>query len=126
MDYYRYGGDSLQGRYFFYRLYPFSVKELDIKNNDELEKLLILGGFPEPYLSNSKIEAKRWSENYRDRVVYEEIRDFERYIKNGIIAVKVTGINRFSSLYQLNPSRKICKFLIKQFQGIFLFLKDCI
>jgi predicted AAA+ superfamily ATPase len=31
LDYYRFGGDSLQGRYFFWRLHPLSVAELKIE-----------------------------------------------------------------------------------------------
>jgi predicted AAA+ superfamily ATPase len=50
----RKGGDSLAGRYFSYRLFPLSVKEICrfLRETPEivLDKLLALGGFPEPYL----------------------------------------------------------------------------
>lgn len=49
LDFYRFGGDSLQGRYHYLRLHPLSVAELKIENNQELQKLLSLGGFPEPF-----------------------------------------------------------------------------
>jgi len=77
LDFYRYGGDSLQGRYFFFRLHPFSVAELKIRDKDKFEKLLKLGGFPEPFLSDSETEAKRWAREYRSRLIYEEIESLE-------------------------------------------------
>ena len=68
----RKSGDSLQGRYHHLRLHPLSVKELGIKTQQDFLTLLELGGFPEPYFSNSKIEAKRWSTNYRSLLVNQE------------------------------------------------------
>jgi len=77
LDYYRYGGDSLQGRYHFLRLHPFSVAELKINTYDELLDLLKLSGFPEPFLGGSEVEAKRWSREYRNRLINEEITNLE-------------------------------------------------
>jgi len=77
LDYYRYSGDSLQGRYHHYRLHPFTVRELEIKNQKEIMNLLHLGGFPEPFLSGSKRKAERWIREYRSRVVNEEIHSLE-------------------------------------------------
>ena len=53
LDYYRYGGDSLQGRYHLLRLHPLSVAELDVDDAAGLHRLLDLGGFPEPWVSES-------------------------------------------------------------------------
>jgi predicted AAA+ superfamily ATPase len=78
LDFYRHGGDSLQGRYHYLRLHPFSVAELDLKTTKELRDLLELGGFPEPFLSRSKTEARRWSREYRTRLVREDIATLER------------------------------------------------
>lgn len=61
LDYYRFGGDSLQGRYHYLRLHPLSAAELGIASADEFQHLLNLSGFPEPYLSGSEREARRWS-----------------------------------------------------------------
>jgi hypothetical protein len=77
LDYYRFGGDSLQGRYHFLRLHPFSIAELKITTSDDLMDLLKLSGFPEPFLSGSEVEAKRWSREYRQRLLNEEVRDLE-------------------------------------------------
>ncbi len=77
LDFYRFGGDSLQGRYHMLRLHPFSVAELGIKTEAGFNDLLILGGFPEPYLSGSETEARRWSREYRNLLVREEVVSLE-------------------------------------------------
>lgn len=78
LDLYRYGGDSLQGRYHFLRLHPFSVAELGLKTESDFADLLMLGGFPEPFLSGSAVQAKRWSREYRTRLIREDVADLER------------------------------------------------
>ena len=78
LDYYRRGGDSLQGRYFFYRLYPLSVSELNSPKASTVHDLLRFGGFPEPFLLASEKETKRWSRDYRLRLVREDLRDLEQ------------------------------------------------
>lgn len=78
LDLYRFGGDSLQGRYHLLRLHPFSAKELKLRSAHELRSLLDLGGFPEPFLSGSAVEARRWSREYRTRLVREDVVSLER------------------------------------------------
>jgi predicted AAA+ superfamily ATPase len=77
LDLYRYGGDSLQGRYHYYRLHPFSVAELGIASAQDFRALLDLGGFPEPFLGGSERLARRWSRQHRERLVREEIAGLE-------------------------------------------------
>ncbi len=48
LDYYRKGGDSLQGRYHYFRLHPLSLGELQGRR-PEVAQLLEFGGFPEPF-----------------------------------------------------------------------------
>ena len=78
LDFYRHGGESLQGRYHLLRLHPLSVAELGIKTERALHDLLTLGGFPEPFFSGSEVEARRWSREYRNLLVREEITSLER------------------------------------------------
>jgi predicted AAA+ superfamily ATPase len=78
LDYYRFGGDSLQGRYHYLRLHPLSVKELRIDSQVDLLKLLKLGGFPEPFFSGSERTARRWSRTYRQRLIREDLVSIER------------------------------------------------
>ena len=77
LDYYRRGGDSLQGRYHYLRLHPLSVAELNLTTHEELISLFTLGGFPEPYFMGSDIEAKRWSREYRERLIQEDLLSLE-------------------------------------------------
>jgi predicted AAA+ superfamily ATPase len=83
LDIYRFGGDSLQGRYHFLRLHPFSAAELKLQQPQELLDLLTLGGFPEPYLSGSQTAARRWSRSYRSRVIREEVASLEHILDLG-------------------------------------------
>jgi predicted AAA+ superfamily ATPase len=77
LDLYRFGGDSLQGRYHFLRLHPLSVAELGIKSQADFELLLHLGGFPEPFLGGSQLEARRWAREYRTRLIREDLAGVE-------------------------------------------------
>ena len=78
LDYYRKGGDSLQGRYHYYRLHPFSLLELNLSpTKDDLETLLRFGGFPEPFLKAEERFWRRWQRERVQRVIYEDIRDLE-------------------------------------------------
>ncbi|MDP3767414.1 MAG: AAA family ATPase, partial [Dehalococcoidia bacterium] len=78
LDFYRFGGDSLQGRYHLLRLHPFSAAELGLTTERQLRDLLVLGGFPEPWFGGSEVEARRWAREYRTRLVREEITSLER------------------------------------------------
>lgn len=81
LDLYRRGGDSLQGRYHHLRLYPFSVKEAGCSVAD----LMALGPFPEPLLSGSTRKARRWSREYRSRLVREDVTSLENIVELGAL-----------------------------------------
>ena len=85
LDYYRRGGDSLQGRYHFYRLLPLSCAELSAATNSTIQDLLIYGGFPEPFFLQSEKETRRWSREYRSRVILGDLADLENVQDVGII-----------------------------------------
>ncbi len=90
------GGDSLQGRYYQHRLHPFTLSEIaDLpfrqatwteKIDDstlrslraQFDQLILLGGFPEPLLSGSEVEARRWRLNYSQRLIEDEVRSLEQ------------------------------------------------
>jgi len=91
LDTYRRGGDSLQGRYHYYRLHPFSLSELNGKKtsaipNHELNfsetfstsdyhALLKFGGFPEPFLQQNERILRKWHNERMERFMREDIRD---------------------------------------------------
>ena len=97
-------GDSLSGRYFTFHLFPLCLGELknarrlaeNIPQNafdfirqkldckaggkEYLTSLLEYGGFPEPFLRQSKKFYRKWSEDYLDRVINEDIGSLTRII----------------------------------------------
>lgn len=79
LDVYRRGGDSLMGRYHYWRLHPLTIDELPltVPKEEGYQRLLTLGGFPEPFLSNDLREAQRWRRERFDRIIREDIRDLE-------------------------------------------------
>ena len=77
LDFYRFGGDSLQGRYYYLRLHPLSLAEVGGSTREDLAALLQLSGFPEPFLGGSDTEARRWSLAYCERMVREEVTSLE-------------------------------------------------
>jgi predicted AAA+ superfamily ATPase len=85
LDYYRRGGDSLQGRYHFYRLFPLTLAELGSPSLPALKDLLTYGGFPEPFLLQSERQSRRWSREYRSRVIRGDLSDLENVQDLGVI-----------------------------------------
>lgn len=83
LDVYRHGGDSLLGRYHYWRLHPFTLDEIPITLTTEecYQRLLTVGGFPEPLLTGDEREARRWRRERFDRVIREDVRDLE-HIQN--------------------------------------------
>ena len=77
LDVYRRGGDSLMGRYHYWRLHPFTLDErpAGVTPEQALPRLLTVGGFPEPFLENDEREARRWRRERFDRVLREDVRD---------------------------------------------------
>lgn len=74
LDYYSKGGDSLQGRYHFYRLHPLSLNELNPDpSQEDFRCLLRFGGFPEPCLKGEERFWRRWQNERVRRVIYEDI-----------------------------------------------------
>ncbi len=113
LDVFRRGGDSLLGRYHYYRLHPFSVAELEgceiekevfpkkppelrfTKRSPHLERLMCWGGFPEPLFAESDRTLRRWQKERFERVFREDIRDTEN----------IRSLSQVELLGQLLPSR---------------------
>jgi len=108
LDYYRKGGDSLQGRYHYYRLHPFSLYEVNTSpTQKDLDSLLKFGGFPEPFLSQSETQWKRWQRERLARVVKEDLVTLEQ-VKE-ISQLEVLSIllqDKVGSLLSINSLRE--------------------
>ena len=78
LDHYRKGGDSLQGRYHYYRLHPLTLGELTSDSSlVDLDALMQFGGFPEPFLAGNTRTWRRWQRERQSRILYEDLRDLE-------------------------------------------------
>ncbi|GMQ84164.1 MAG: ATP-binding protein [Gammaproteobacteria bacterium] len=90
MDVYRRGGDSLMGRYFLYRMHPFSIAETLTRDLPDEKRIIRLprkitpanfdalwhhGGYPEPFLKRDTRFSRRWQTLRLEQLVREDIRD---------------------------------------------------
>ncbi len=100
LNVYKKGSDSLLGRYFHFRLHPFSLREMTnikearpehfiesifsrsrrvLKSDQEnLEALFRFGGFPEPLFSQNERKARLWRISRVEKVIREDLRDLSR------------------------------------------------
>ncbi|MDP2834035.1 MAG: ATP-binding protein [Pseudomonadota bacterium] len=117
LDLYQKGGDSLLGRYFYYRLHPLSIAELLDKPYDRdagrvfaehipaapWQDLITFGGFPEVFLAKDVRDLKRWHHDREKRLIQEDIRDVSNIRDLStleILAMLLPG--RVGSLFSLN------------------------
>ena len=82
LDTYKKVGDSLAGRFFQFRLHPLDLKEITGFNPREnrqasLDRLLNLGGFPEPYLEGNVRFYNRWKKSHLDIILKQDLIDLE-------------------------------------------------
>lgn len=76
LDIFRKGGDSMLGRYHYYRIHPFTLPELGITVAN-MKLLFQFGGFPEPLLSQDETELRRWHLQRISKLVRIDLRDLE-------------------------------------------------
>lgn len=98
LDVFRRGGDSLMGRYFLYRMHPWSVGEclhtdLPVKlirppaplAGNEWLALCEHGGFPEPFLRRDIRFTRRWRSLRHDQLFKEDIREVAQVQELGVL-----------------------------------------
>ena len=76
LDIFRKGGDSMLGRYHYYRIHPFTLPEIGY-SDENLRVLFQFGGFPEPLLNQDEIELRRWHLQRVSKLVRIDLRDLE-------------------------------------------------
>lgn len=124
LDIFRKGGDSLQGRYHYYRLHPFTLAEMIHSDNSGIEPFLELGikspaasfdlsalekfgGFPEPLSKQTETSLRRWHNERVERLFREDIRDVE--VVRDISSMKLLGDilpDRAGGLLSINSLRE--------------------
>ncbi len=82
LDTYRKVGDSLAGRFFQFRMHPLDLKEINTflapdNLEVELDKLLIISGFPEPFLNGTSRFYNRWKKSHLDIILKQDLIDLE-------------------------------------------------
>lgn len=72
-------GDSMAGRYFLHHLFPFSPAEFVTCgiHDYSMDNLIERSGFPEPYLAQNDIDAKRWRNQYIEDMISIDVLDFD-------------------------------------------------
>ncbi len=117
LDIYRRGKDSLMGRYFLYRMHPFSVAETlhqSLPGEDVIRKpapiseedyaaLWLHGGFPEPFVRRQSAFTLRWSKLRKEQLVRGDMRDVAQIQDMGQMEV-LTELLAERSGQQLNYS----------------------
>ena len=82
LDIYKKVGDSLAGRFFQFRLHPLDLKEIatfhkSVPTEKALDKLLEIGGFPEPFLEGSLSFYNRWKKSHLDIILKQDLIELE-------------------------------------------------
>lgn len=125
LDVYRRGSDSMMGRYFPFRLHPFSLRELDFSDvprpddaeealfrralrpgkgaSGHLDDFMAYGPFPEPFLKQDARHAARWRQVHSQAVIREDLRDISR----------LPDLGRIELLASLIPERVGSTFSLK-------------
>lgn len=111
LDHYRKGGDSLAGRYQYFRLHPFSFNELagTTRGTDgaHVEALLQFGGFPEPLLARDDRLLRLWQRDRLTRVVRQDLTDLERVKEISLVEMLVDLLpDRVGSLLSVAALRE--------------------
>ncbi|MFZ5573462.1 MAG: ATP-binding protein [Thermodesulfobacteriota bacterium] len=75
-------GDSLAGRFFQFRLHPLDLKEIRVSLHSDnpaadLDALLNLGGFPEPFLNGTERFYHRWKKSHLDIILKQDLPEME-------------------------------------------------
>ncbi|MBI4680425.1 MAG: ATP-binding protein [Nitrospirae bacterium] len=123
LDLYRRGSDSLQGRYHYFRLHPFTLAEVENIpykfsefselpigkgfHQSAMEMLDIFGGFPEPVTKQNKRHLRRWHNEKIERLFREDILGVEAIRDIG--SMKLLGDIlplKVGSLFSLNAIRE--------------------
>jgi predicted AAA+ superfamily ATPase len=96
LDIYKKGQDSMLGRFFSWRVHPLCLSELKhhFKNNDEsnLDKLIKLGGFPEPFFEGREVYAMRWRKEKLKLVFRQDIQELESIKDISLLELFYQGI----------------------------------
>ncbi len=77
LDTYKKMGDSLAGRFFQYRLHPLDCREIAVRHpvDQSLNRLMTVGGFPEPFLEGDRAFYQKWQRTHLDIILRQDLLD---------------------------------------------------
>ena len=121
---YRRGGDSLMGRYFPYRMHPFSVAEIITRQPPAANRIVRdpqpisatdftalwnHGGYPEPFLRRDPRFSRRWQSLRYDQLVREDLRDLTQIQQTDQLGllVKLLSARSGSQLVYANLAKQL-------------------
>ncbi len=101
LNVYRRNSDSLMGRYYHFRLHPFTLTEVagnipvilpddvltglqnhsnrpEASNQEIIDAMMRFGSFPEPLLSQNTRKTRLWRRTRAEQVIREDLRDLSR------------------------------------------------
>lgn len=112
------------GRYYYFRLHPFSVAEVLERNNsivpfqklsflsepktaEIFKQLFEFGGFPEPFIHKNEELLRRWHNQRTEKIVKEDIRDIESIRDLSTLQTLATLLpEKVGSQFSLNSLRE--------------------
>jgi uncharacterized protein len=113
LDIYQKGGDSLMGRYFLSRMHPLSVRELNntslpiteiqapVKiSPEQMEALLVFGGFPENYVKQSQQFSNNWQRLRYRQLFQEDIRELTK-------VHEIASLEVLAEMIKINAAKNI-------------------
>lgn len=136
LDSYKKVGDSLAGRFFQYKLHPLDLKEIqEILKPSNIEKqlnlLLSIGGFPEPFLEGSIDFYNKWKRSHLDIILKQDLIDLENINQIASIETliellknRVGSLTSYSSLARdIQVSDKTIKRWLNALENMYLVFK---
>ena len=122
IELFRRGGDSLMGRYFLYRMHPWSVGESlktelpkkeghapeEVRSSD-WDALWEHGGFPEPFLRRDARFTRRWRSLRYEQLSREDLREVARVADLGTLEtlMQILAEHSAQQLIYSNLAREI-------------------
>lgn len=141
MDVYRKSGDSLQGRYNLFTLWPLLFDEVTVSGDRPSSEprvwvdwkpdlhhasdhdLITFGGFPQPFLWGETRKLVRWQDQYIERLVREDVRDWsavERLDQMDLLArLLPTRVGSPLSLLSVSRDVEVSPIAIKSWLRVF-------
>jgi predicted AAA+ superfamily ATPase len=147
LNVYRRGSDSLLGRYYHFRLHPFSLREMERSDilapdkaldslfnrafasgkhaKDSLTSLMAYGPFPEPLFGQSARKANMWRRTHEQVIIREDLRDISRLPDLGRLELMSAMLpERVGSLFSVASLRENLEVSFDTIQRWIAYLKE--